>query len=169
MKRHHDQDNSYKGKHLIGAGFQFQRFSLSIIMMTGSMTACRQTWDWKSLKFYIFIQAKRRLSSRQLRGGSQSSAPQWHPSLNQATAPNRPLPMGQAYSNRQSTEALRAQLTLALISEFRDKVVRNAVDVYVYAVSVELWFSTFLKLWPFNTVPHLKVTPDCKITFVATS
>ena len=27
MKRHHDQDNSYKGKHLIGAGLQVQRCS----------------------------------------------------------------------------------------------------------------------------------------------
>jgi hypothetical protein len=27
MKKHHDQGNSYKGKHLIGAGLQFQRFS----------------------------------------------------------------------------------------------------------------------------------------------
>jgi hypothetical protein len=27
VKRHHDHDNSYKGKHLIGAGLQFQRFS----------------------------------------------------------------------------------------------------------------------------------------------
>jgi hypothetical protein len=27
MKRHHDQDNSYKGKHLIGAGLQFQGYS----------------------------------------------------------------------------------------------------------------------------------------------
>jgi hypothetical protein len=26
MKRHHDQDNSYKGKHSVGAGLQFQRF-----------------------------------------------------------------------------------------------------------------------------------------------
>jgi hypothetical protein len=26
-KRHHDQGNSYKGKHLIGAGLQFLRFS----------------------------------------------------------------------------------------------------------------------------------------------
>jgi hypothetical protein len=26
VKRHHDQGNSYKGKHLIGAGLQFQRF-----------------------------------------------------------------------------------------------------------------------------------------------
>jgi len=27
MKRHHDQGNFYKGKHLIGAGLQFQKFS----------------------------------------------------------------------------------------------------------------------------------------------
>ena len=27
MKRHHDQDNSYKGQHLIGTGLQVQRFS----------------------------------------------------------------------------------------------------------------------------------------------
>ena len=27
VKRHHDQGNSYKGKHLIGAGLQFQRLS----------------------------------------------------------------------------------------------------------------------------------------------
>ena len=29
VKRYHDQDNSYKGKHLIGACLQFQRFSPS--------------------------------------------------------------------------------------------------------------------------------------------
>jgi hypothetical protein len=27
VKRHHDQNNSYKDKHLIGAGLEFQRFS----------------------------------------------------------------------------------------------------------------------------------------------
>ena len=27
VKRHHDQGNSYKEQHLIGAGLQFQRFS----------------------------------------------------------------------------------------------------------------------------------------------
>jgi hypothetical protein len=30
------------------------------------------------------------------------------------------------------------------------------------------WFSTFLKLWPFKTVPHVVVTPNLKITFLAT-
>ena len=27
MKRHHDHDNSYKGRHLIGTSLQIQRFS----------------------------------------------------------------------------------------------------------------------------------------------
>ena len=27
VKRHHDQGNTYKGKHLIGAGLQVQKFS----------------------------------------------------------------------------------------------------------------------------------------------
>ena len=27
VKRHHDHSNSYKGKHLVGAGLQFQRLS----------------------------------------------------------------------------------------------------------------------------------------------
>ena len=27
VDRHHDQDNSYKGQHLIGAGLKVQRFS----------------------------------------------------------------------------------------------------------------------------------------------
>ncbi|KAL6037402.1 hypothetical protein STEG23_003590 [Scotinomys teguina] len=29
VKRHHDQGNSYERKHLIGAGLQFQRISIS--------------------------------------------------------------------------------------------------------------------------------------------
>ena len=28
IKRHHDQGDSYKGQHLIGAGLKFHRFSL---------------------------------------------------------------------------------------------------------------------------------------------
>jgi hypothetical protein len=45
VKRHHNQGNSYKGKHLIGAGLQVQR--LSIVIMVGSMAACRQIWCWR--------------------------------------------------------------------------------------------------------------------------
>ena len=35
MKRHHDQGNSYKGKHLVEVGLQVQSFSS--IIMGGSM------------------------------------------------------------------------------------------------------------------------------------
>jgi hypothetical protein len=35
------------------------------------------------------------------------------------------------------------------------------------ADSLEHWFSTFLMLWPFNTVPHVVVAPNHKIILVA--
>jgi hypothetical protein len=55
VKRHREHSNSYKGKHLIGAGLQFKGFSL-IIIMARNMVASRQTWGWKSsLDFYIQI------------------------------------------------------------------------------------------------------------------
>jgi hypothetical protein len=38
----HGQGNSYKRKHLIGAGLQFQR--LSIVIMAGSIAGNRQIW-----------------------------------------------------------------------------------------------------------------------------
>jgi|UPI00001F6546 hypothetical protein len=37
VKRHHDHSNSYKGKHLIGAGLQFQRFS--------PLSSWREAWQ----------------------------------------------------------------------------------------------------------------------------
>jgi hypothetical protein len=37
VKRHHSQSNSYKEKHLIGAGLQFQRLSL--------LSAWQETWQ----------------------------------------------------------------------------------------------------------------------------
>jgi hypothetical protein len=45
VKRRHDQGNSYKGQHLIGAGLQVQR---SIIIMVGSMAASGQAWHLRS-------------------------------------------------------------------------------------------------------------------------
>jgi hypothetical protein len=39
VKRHHDHGNSDKGKHLIGAGLQFQRFS--------PLTSCQEAW-WQA-------------------------------------------------------------------------------------------------------------------------
>ena len=37
MKRHHDQSNSYKGQHLIGACLQVQRFS--------PLSSSQETWQ----------------------------------------------------------------------------------------------------------------------------
>jgi hypothetical protein len=42
VKRDHDQGNSYKGKHLIGAGLQILRFSL--VSTDGNMATSRQAW-----------------------------------------------------------------------------------------------------------------------------
>jgi hypothetical protein len=39
VKRHHDHGNSYKGKYLIGAGLQFQRFSLLLLGEDSGMQA----------------------------------------------------------------------------------------------------------------------------------
>jgi hypothetical protein len=38
----------------------------------------------------------------------------------------------------------------------------------VYHIALEQWFSTFLMQQPFNT-PHVVVTPNHKIIFIATS
>jgi hypothetical protein len=47
--RHHDQGNSYKGKHLTEAVLQFLEVQ-SIIIMARSMAASRQTWCWQGDK-----------------------------------------------------------------------------------------------------------------------
>jgi hypothetical protein len=39
VDRHHDQDNSYKGQHLIGAGLKVQRFSPLSRQKHGSVQA----------------------------------------------------------------------------------------------------------------------------------
>jgi hypothetical protein len=44
-KRYHDQGNSYKGQHFIGACFSLSELQ-SIIIMAGSMAASRQAWCW---------------------------------------------------------------------------------------------------------------------------
>jgi hypothetical protein len=41
------------------------------------------------------------------------------------------------------------------------------MNKYIASVlySIDQWLSTFLMLWPFNTVPHAAVTPNHKIIF----
>lgn len=51
-QRHHDQDNSYKRKHLTGACLQFRRFT-PLSFMAGS----REAWCWSSSQeLYILVQ-----------------------------------------------------------------------------------------------------------------
>ena len=47
MKRHHDQDNSYKGQHLIGTDLQVQRFSPLILW--------QEAWQHPGRKYYLFL------------------------------------------------------------------------------------------------------------------
>jgi hypothetical protein len=49
MRKHHDQGNSYTGKHLIGACLHFQKFNI-IVIITGSMEVCRQSVLEKELR-----------------------------------------------------------------------------------------------------------------------
>jgi hypothetical protein len=45
MKRHHDQGNSYKGKHLIGYGFPVQKFSLFSSKSKHGRIQVGMTWE----------------------------------------------------------------------------------------------------------------------------
>ena len=45
VKRHHDNGNSYKGKHLMEV-VAYSSEVQSIIIMVGSMAACKQIWHW---------------------------------------------------------------------------------------------------------------------------
>jgi hypothetical protein len=51
MKRHHDHSNSYKGKQLIRAGFQFQRFSLLLSWQHADRHGAREGAE----EFYLLI------------------------------------------------------------------------------------------------------------------
>jgi hypothetical protein len=52
VKRHHDHGNSYKGQHLIWGWLTVSEVQ-SMIVMTGSMVACRQMWCWRSQEFFF--------------------------------------------------------------------------------------------------------------------
>jgi uncharacterized membrane protein YhaH (DUF805 family) len=47
VERLHDHGNSYKRKHLIGVGLHSE--VKTIIIISGSMVAHRQTWCWKNV------------------------------------------------------------------------------------------------------------------------
>jgi hypothetical protein len=48
VKRYYDQDNSYKRKHLNWVWLTALEGE-SIIVMVGSMEACRQKWCWRKV------------------------------------------------------------------------------------------------------------------------
>jgi hypothetical protein len=104
------QGNSYKGKHLIGTGLQFQRFS--------------QFYDWQHAGRYgagegtenstsqskgkqeTLQSARRRLSSALGRARRPQSPPaQQRTSSNKATPNSGPLTVDQAYSNHHSSHS----------------------------------------------------------------
>jgi hypothetical protein len=66
VNRHHDQGNSYKGQHLIGAGLQVQRFSpLSSRQKHSSIQAGMVQEELRVLHLHLKA-ASRILASRQL-------------------------------------------------------------------------------------------------------
>ena len=92
MKRHHDPDNSYKGKHLIGAGEKQDSIQVGMVLE-------------KELRVLHLDpeSSQERDSSSSLAEleCSETSKPAYTVifSSNKATPPNRATPMGQAYSN----------------------------------------------------------------------
>jgi hypothetical protein len=60
VKRHHDQGDSYKGHHLIGAGLQVLRFK-SIIITAGTRQADMVLEELRVL--HLVLKANRRLAS----------------------------------------------------------------------------------------------------------
>ena len=91
MKRHHDQGNSYKGQHLIGAGFQFQRFYTLLSWQkawhhlgrhdAGEGAESSTSWSEGSRERVWLLCTGQSLSTR----SPQSPPTQWHTSSNQAT------------------------------------------------------------------------------------
>jgi hypothetical protein len=70
VKRHHDQDNSYKGQFLIGSGLQVPRFSP--LLSRQEHDSVHKGTALEELRVLHFVEkaVKRRLTSRQLGGGS---------------------------------------------------------------------------------------------------
>jgi hypothetical protein len=96
VNRHHDQGNSYNGKHFTEAGLQFQRFSPlpSWWGVEGSLSASSQAWCWRrSLEFYPRSEGCQKETvfhpGQSLNTRSPESLPTWrHTSSNKATPPN---------------------------------------------------------------------------------
>jgi hypothetical protein len=90
VKRHHSQDNSYKGQHLIGAGLLVLRFSLfSSRQDHGSIQVDMVLKELRFLHLVLKIN-RRRLTSRQLGVGSHTHLSK--PSSNKSIPSNNATP-----------------------------------------------------------------------------
>ena len=132
VKRHHNHNNSYNGKHLIGAGLQSQRFS-PLSSWYEAWQHGRQTWCWRSQEkpkvLHLDLKATEGgLSSAGSQAESgilywaefehrspQSPLLQWHTSFNEIIPSNSATPYG---PNIQSCESMGA------------KFIQTTTDVY---------------------------------------
>ena len=81
-------------------------------------------------------------------------------------------------SNYMNTLIMNRWRTKDMLRKFcyltiRNSIERNVVELFTvilrFRPDTNRWFSTFRMLRPFNTVPHVVVTPNHKINFLATS
>jgi hypothetical protein len=86
VKRHHDQGNSYKGKHLIEVGLQVQKFtSYHHGRRHGNVWADTELEKEPRVLHLNLKEIRRGLSFRQLEEGSQSPPTKCHISFNKTT------------------------------------------------------------------------------------
>jgi hypothetical protein len=76
VNRQHDQGNSYKGQHLIGAGLQVQRFSPVSSLQELSYLQAGMIWEEPRVLYLVPKATMRTLVLRRLGGGPQSPSPQ---------------------------------------------------------------------------------------------
>ena len=98
VKRHHAQGNSYKGNISLELAYSSQ--VQTIVIMVGSMAACRQTWCWRNWEFYSWIYKQKEetvshwvyleLLRPQSLPSVTHSPQQGHTYFNKATPPNSP-------------------------------------------------------------------------------
>ena len=105
MKRHHDQGNSYTGKHLIGVGLLFQRFNPLSWWEAWQHAGRHDVGGDKSSTSWSPGSRRRLLATSGIAWTymrPQSPSPQWHTSSYKATSPYYSvllLPIGQAFKH----------------------------------------------------------------------
>lgn len=90
VKRYHDHGNSYKWKHLTGAGLQFR--GLLFIVIEGIMAVCKQIWCWRGTENPISRTTGRRKREWALAHFWTSKS-----TLSDTFSPKRPYLLQQSY------------------------------------------------------------------------